>query len=409
MNKRSLIASFGVLSILITANNCFAQSALSPEEAALLAEEAKIIQQAAKNAEVSAQANKEQKQITESVQPLPTIVATPIKVIKNIVSTPVPTIAPTLVPTTIPTAFQTSVPTTSPTTKPLIKNDIPETKNTIEPTSKSVTKETEESQELETAKNKITSLTAELEETKSRLLIAETQVARLQKFLDEKSSNDVSNLANKNRISPPKMSPPLKVIRKEPTEQEIDREVVEALKQQENLVPAQKVDAEQELPIATINISGTAGRTGPARSESIITTLEEGVRVPVETRQGEWIRVITPTGVRVWVPESSVTFNRGAVAVTRKTKPTVKDTSNDPLENTMEDNSLDNADFMDRTSFDDSSKTTIEPPKPTPVPTFKVITKVAPKPTPVVNIKEYEKKALEKKGSGLPSSAFSID
>jgi|GEM_PF-6904980 len=157
------------------------------------------------------------------------------------------------------------------------------------------------SAELESATQRITLLEQQLDQSRSQLSIAETEVSRLSGVLDSKARAslgkynvpipaapkvDPGHRASVGRHIPGQMNPPAVDVRP----------------------PA----ADADLQVATISVEKADLRLGPGRNHSALMTLGRGSRLMVEARQGEWYRVFAPNGDRAWISSSLVTFGDGA-------------------------------------------------------------------------------------------------
>lgn len=128
----------------------------------------------------------------------------------------------------------------------------------------------------------------ELNETKARLMLAETQVERLSSIIEARNDCTISQLTGETRQRP---APAPAATSRLP------------------VVP--KVESSAEMPIATVVKKKVYLRTGPGKNNSPLMAVSEGTRLAVETMQGEWYRVITPTGARAWVAAESIAFGNG--------------------------------------------------------------------------------------------------
>jgi hypothetical protein len=157
------------------------------------------------------------------------------------------------------------------------------------------------SAELESATQRIALLEQQLDESRSQLSMAETEVSRLSGVLDSKAR---ASLGKYNVPIPaaPKSVPGNRAV---------------AARQIPGHLNAPAVDvrppaADADLQVATISVDKADLRLGPGRNHSPLMTLGRGSRLMVEARQGEWYRVFAPNGERAWVAASLVTFGDGA-------------------------------------------------------------------------------------------------
>ncbi|MCO6432489.1 MAG: SH3 domain-containing protein [Deltaproteobacteria bacterium] len=135
--------------------------------------------------------------------------------------------------------------------------------------------------ELKAANEKANVLAKELDETRNRLMIAETQVERLSVIIESRQGKvPVNNTAGTS------------VHRSVPA----------------RLAPEPPSDAQ----IATVIADKVHLRTGPGKENSPLMAVTKGTRLTVETRSGDWYRVMAPTGRRAWVSADVVAFGLGS-------------------------------------------------------------------------------------------------
>lgn len=138
--------------------------------------------------------------------------------------------------------------------------------------------------ELSQTRNKVVKLTQDLEDAKNRLMISETEVERLSALLEEKG-----------RAIHGYKSP--SVVRANPSDGLRVRPEGEI-----------QAKADTDMPIATVITEKAQLRTGPGMNNSPLMTVAQGTRLAIETRTGEWYRVIAPSGARAWVSAHVVDF-----------------------------------------------------------------------------------------------------
>lgn len=142
---------------------------------------------------------------------------------------------------------------------------------------------------LVTAQNKIKKLQSDLEEAKNRLMVSETEVERLALLIDARNSaqpRSVTSQAARDLTNGTK----LRV-----------RDDVEI-----------QAKADSDMPIATVVSEKAQLRTGPGKDNSPLMTVAQGTRLAIETRNGDWYRVIAPTGARAWISSDVIDFGPGA-------------------------------------------------------------------------------------------------
>jgi len=64
-----------------------------------------------------------------------------------------------------------------------------------------------------------------------------------------------------------------------------------------------------EVKIATITVDKANLRSGPSKVHSPLMTISKGSRLVIETRIGDWYRVIAPNGSRAWANSSVISIS----------------------------------------------------------------------------------------------------
>jgi hypothetical protein len=150
---------------------------------------------------------------------------------------------------------------------------------------------------------------AELEAAQRQLLISETEVERLNEFLNDQGRaylDRASGSPSDGRSIPPRRAPNSEV-EYNPTSRRAPSSIGQISGSRPS--PAGALQADRDAPIATISAASAAGREEPSSSAAVIDTLPEGSKVAVERRSGEWYRVLSPQGIRVWIAASDLSFN----------------------------------------------------------------------------------------------------
>lgn len=145
--------------------------------------------------------------------------------------------------------------------------------------------------QAEAAQRRSGSMAQELEETRNRLIIAETEVERLSKVIEDLNKHNLNRLTGQ----------PVQALVRQPVRSR-PAPVVQAVQ-----APSSAAD---DMPIATVVAEKAYLRTGPGKDNSPLMTVPQGTRLAVETRNGEWYRVVAPTGIRAWVAADVVAFGR---------------------------------------------------------------------------------------------------
>lgn len=139
----------------------------------------------------------------------------------------------------------------------------------------------------------IETLTQEVSRLRNRLMLAETEVERLSSVIDERNKRQIGTLAS----SPAPSNPFLKKTQPAPLSPSI-----------RNQVPAPAAPEQQDMQVVTVRADKAYLRTGPGDQNSPLMTVSRGTRLAVETRSGDWYRVISPAGTRAWVSAKVVVF-----------------------------------------------------------------------------------------------------
>ena len=142
--------------------------------------------------------------------------------------------------------------------------------------------------QLKSAKGRSASLQKELEEAKDRLMIAEAEVERLSGLMKTRSQQTLTSLG-----ATPTVQTQARIANPAP---------VAAVKRVEQPKIA------DDVLIGTVIAEKANLRTGPGKDNSPFMTVGRGSRLTVETRNGDWYRVITPTGTRAWVASEVLAF-----------------------------------------------------------------------------------------------------
>lgn len=155
------------------------------------------------------------------------------------------------------------------------------------------------SDKLVEAEKKITELQGELDQAKMRLMVAETQVERLSKILEQQNDSIISKYAPGSK-SPGTKGAAARIPR-------VEKGSEEDLSFRDDLPVASSAAATgASLAIATVIRPMAILYSGPSEVSSKLQEAPSGTILTVEGSQGGWYRVITPEGVRAWVPASSI-------------------------------------------------------------------------------------------------------
>lgn len=140
--------------------------------------------------------------------------------------------------------------------------------------------------ELISAQAKIKKLQADLDDARNRLMISETEVERLALLVDDQNRRTGKTM---------------------PTTQSASYNQGIRVRDAGEI----QAKAETDMQIATVISEKAQLRTGPGKENSPLMTVPQGTRLAVETRNGDWYRVISPTGARAWVSSDVIDFGGG--------------------------------------------------------------------------------------------------
>lgn len=136
----------------------------------------------------------------------------------------------------------------------------------------------------------VSDLTKQLENAKNRLMLAETEVERLAGAIDVRNRSAAARIGGTGGASgggqmqqqaQPNIAPVVQRVQPRPSD---------------------------DTPVATVVSEKANLRTGPGADNSPLMSVTRGTRLVVETKQGDWYRVISPTGTRAWVSSDVVAF-----------------------------------------------------------------------------------------------------
>jgi len=150
---------------------------------------------------------------------------------------------------------------------------------------------------------------AELESAQRQLLISETEVERLNEFLNDQGRAylDSASGSPADRRSIPLRRSANPEVEYQPNNRRDSSSIGRMSGSRPS--PAGALQADRDAPIATITSRSAAGREEPSSSAAVIDNLEEGSRVAVERRSGDWYRVLSPQGIRVWIAANDLSFS----------------------------------------------------------------------------------------------------
>ena len=151
---------------------------------------------------------------------------------------------------------------------------------------------------LADSQNRIKTLQTQLAEMRDNLILAETEVERLGNI----AKSDCRNISVNTQSYKPSIGNSTYSNRKE----------IRQIPQQRDplLSRQQEQKTNDEMPIATVIVDKANLRAGPGTNNSPIMTIGKGTRLAIETRQGDWYRVVAPTGERAWISRDTIAFGR---------------------------------------------------------------------------------------------------
>lgn len=155
-------------------------------------------------------------------------------------------------------------------------------------------------QKLAVSQNRIELLVKELEDTRNRLMIAETEVERLSSIIQERNRSKLASYGTQAKKVPLKPSQPAAL-------------AAPALRPIA-VNPAAESKIDNDMEIATVVVDKAYLRTGAGTNNSPLMSVGKGTRLAVEKRVGEWYRVISPAGTRAWVSADVVNFGVGSAS-----------------------------------------------------------------------------------------------
>lgn len=160
---------------------------------------------------------------------------------------------------------------------------------------------------------------AELETAQRQLLISETEVERLNEFLNDQGRAYLDRASGDPAPARTLPSRPLRNSANEPSRFDPRDSSRVGRLPGTRPSPAGSLEADRDAPIATIVVADAAGREEPNSSAAVIDKLPEGARVTVERRSGEWYRVLSPQGFRVWIAATDLSFSNSGGATSGQT------------------------------------------------------------------------------------------
>lgn len=150
---------------------------------------------------------------------------------------------------------------------------------------------------LRAAESKLTDVIKELEQTREDLLLAETEVERLSYVIEKRNIHKIRTIQGRSIQTAAAAIATGEVMSKK-----------EASLLASN-APSQESSREQ-ISIATVTAQKANLRTGPGLNNSVLLTVSKNSRLVVESRQGDWYRIIAPTGERAWISGTVIHFGK---------------------------------------------------------------------------------------------------
>ena len=158
------------------------------------------------------------------------------------------------------------------------------------------------SSQIENTSGKATGVLQDLKDTKDRLAIAEIEVERLSSLLGERNEYALTG------VKPIKkdVRPELPAVKPVSARDEI-------------LSKEQTEKSADDMMIATVISDKVNLRTGPGKNNSPLMSISKGTKLVIETKLGDWYRVISPTGARAWIASDVVAFGKDADSAPSRT------------------------------------------------------------------------------------------
>lgn len=145
-------------------------------------------------------------------------------------------------------------------------------------------------QEIASLQGKYAQAARDLEAARNRLMVAETEVERLSTIVQSRAKTDLAAAAGVPAPRQPQSNP--------------------QITRTNDKIPRPDSAVGPDMPVATVVAEKANLRIGPSLKDSPLMSVSQGTRLTVERRDGEWYRVIAPTGARAWVSSDVVQFGR---------------------------------------------------------------------------------------------------
>jgi hypothetical protein len=151
--------------------------------------------------------------------------------------------------------------------------------------------------QVEQLQRKLREATGELQESRNRLMIAETEVERLSNVLEQRNRTTLARVA-------PEVAQAQHARREyHPPQPASVAKQVQPPTQTTTTQPARS-----DMLVGTVTADKAFLRSGAGKENSPLMSVSRGTRLVIETRQGSWYRVITPNGTRAWVSSEVISF-----------------------------------------------------------------------------------------------------
>jgi SH3-like domain-containing protein len=155
--------------------------------------------------------------------------------------------------------------------------------------------------ELALKEKKLNDTLANLQKTQSRLHLAEAESQRLSKILQNNNQKVLSTYS-------PNIKPAVAEAVAVKPQLAMQGAAVASQRTVTSAVKPLAPSSTNEMLVATVMVDKANLRTGPGKNNSPVMSVSKGTRLAIETRSGEWYRVITPTGARAWILAEVVAF-----------------------------------------------------------------------------------------------------
>lgn len=151
-------------------------------------------------------------------------------------------------------------------------------------------------------------LRGELAKVRNQLTIAEMQVERLSQIVESQNRKALGV------YTPDKAQPASVQKTSTKTHSPGASRTVTFIETKPKGRSAEPASSVPDVQILTVVADKANLRAGPGETNSVLMTVSRGTRLAVETKQGDWYRVTSPTGTHVWVSRDVIAFGPDALS-----------------------------------------------------------------------------------------------